>query len=486
MRTVILPLLVGVSLVITRGSTASSSPPFTPPWPYTGFTSLPVLFFGANASGPHNEEALAFISKHSYVGLGWQQGTNVSFFQHLETQLAQGITQINDYLVAKNMSIPPLFVYRHFQMSFTYFDITRAAATNPLYRDMFFHDNDGNLNSTECLQPASEAPNSTAVASPLFSFQNSTAGDYWVNNVVQEVATETSSTSVFFDECDWNIGVTGPYNFKRDGCFNLSSNYLVQDMRSKYDVIRRTSEMLINGGSSSSDSSNGTSSFSSSSSISKWPIFSFRNYFNASFDGLPNSTNITRPCLLPYEEVVEELVTVPYLRFDEFWLSAHNKDYDAANLVTMQMLLRDYNVPVILRAQGNMTCNYSVTTTATNIQKADISVSDLKGKTMKGYSSRHSITTDGDSTYPYTAQPVDLLYALAGFLIIQEEYSYFGYSSGWYTENWCWINPYYDYNYGLPLAPATRLDAYRWYRNFTNVDVSLDVESGIGEIYFKN
>lgn len=468
-------ILLTVFLVLT-----STGATFTPPWNYTGFSKFPALFFGANASGPHNVEALAFIAKHSFAGLGWQHGTNVSNFQHLETQLAQGITQIHDYLVSVSLPLPPLFVYRHFQMSFTEFDITRAAATNPIYQDMFFHDNDG-TSSTECVQQ-----NTGSVPSPLFLFQNDTAGDYWVNNVVQEVATEASSSLVFFDECDWNIAVLIPYNFKGDGCNNITSEYRIQDMRSKYDVMRRTSEMLLSGGSRSTSSPTGTvssSSSTSSSSLSKWPIFSFLNYFNASFDGLPNSNNITRPSLIIYEEVVEALSTVPWIRFDEIWLSSHNKDYDAANLVTMQMLLTDYKIPVVMRAQApwNMTCDYpgsAVTTRST-----DTSSDELKGKMVRGYSSRlHSTTTS--TTGGINVQPVDFVYALAGFLIVQEEYSYFGYSSGWFTENWCWMSPYYDYNYGLPLAPATRVDAYRWYRNFTNANVSLDVENGVGEIIF--
>ena len=508
MYRLLFPYLFISSFSITPSLLITSAP--TPPWEYNGFTKFPALFFGANSSGLHNDAALQFISKHSMIGLGWQQGTNITLFQHLETQLSQGILQIYEYLLMNNNTIPlpSFFVYRHFQMSWTYFDITRAAATNPLYYDMFIHDNDDLPGSVMCRQPASESPNSTAVASPLFLFHNSTAGDYWVNEVVQEVSTEFGSSAVFFDECDWNIGVTGAYNFKRDGCYNLSDSFLVQDMRDKYDVMRRTSNLLVTGSSTSNEENTAnkvnekTKTF-----ISKWPIFSFQNYFNASFTGL--TPNITRPSMIPFEEVVQNLSSVSWMRFDEFWLSTHNKDYDAADLVTMQMLVRDYNVPVVLRAQGfsNNTCTYTDDDNSSSTDTTATITNPPSGTILKGYSSRISTTdvasfspittlsgktisssSSSSSSSPITGQPVDLVYALAGFLIIQENYTYFGYSSGWYTVNWCWESPYYDYQYGTPLnngAPATRVSTYVWYRNFTNVDVTIDTEKGEGIIVFK-
>lgn len=173
---------------------------FVPPWTYDGFDRFPALWFGANASGLDNSSQLALVARHSLAGYGWQQGVNRTDYRHGETSLAQAAVHLADFVAENgqtNATPTKTFVYRHFQMSWAVFDITRAANANAANAAMFLRSNDNT--GVQCGQP--DAAHNTS--SPLLVYlplNESGATDFWVNEVVAEVALESGVDACFFDE----------------------------------------------------------------------------------------------------------------------------------------------------------------------------------------------------------------------------------------------------------------------------------------------
>lgn len=106
-------LLLGllVAFATTTATTTAALPP------YRGFDVFPTLWFGANASGLHNDTQLAFMRGFGMIGFGWQQGLNSSPpYAAQETKLAAAAAHL-----ARSGATPfsgPVFVYRHFQAAF--------------------------------------------------------------------------------------------------------------------------------------------------------------------------------------------------------------------------------------------------------------------------------------------------------------------------------------------------------------------------------
>jgi hypothetical protein len=172
-----------------------------PAWTYDGFARFPALWFGANVSGLDNPVQLALIAKHSLAGYGWQQGVNHTVYRHAETSLAQAAVHLSDFVAANppsgNVTPTKVFVYRHFQMSWAIFDITRAANANTAYDAMFLRNDDGT--GVRCGQ-ADEEHNTSSPLLVYLSVNASGAAEFWVDEVVGEVAAESGVDACFFDE----------------------------------------------------------------------------------------------------------------------------------------------------------------------------------------------------------------------------------------------------------------------------------------------
>ena len=80
--------------------------------------------------------------------------------------------------------------------------------------------------------------------------------------------------------------------------------------------------------------------------------------------------------------------------------------------------------------------------------------------------------------------PVAISYSLAAFMIARTSaYSYFGYSSGWFSQCWCWHGEYdAAAACGEPAAPAVRLSAYVWTRQYADCSVMVDTLNATGII----
>lgn len=298
---------------------------FSAPFPAPLSPSSFVLYFGANGTGSvDNIDYLLLANRSSLAGYGWQNNAAVVNYTHGESNL---------YTAAKALSIfsptLPVFVYRHFQMSWSLFDIQRILDNDPKNAQFFLHDNDNTPNSIECRQGI---PGGST--SPLFAFVNTSAGDIWINKVIKEVVTESIISAVFFDETDWSLC---GYSFNKDGCVNISNTFRIQDLLAKLPVIRNTAISLLK--------------------ANKWPIFSSKNLLNASWKGLPITAQ--RPCLIPHDAYFNILKGLDYGRFYEFWMG-RGKDEDAATIENV-LLEGAEGVGLIARAGADIHSQCSTT-----------------------------------------------------------------------------------------------------------------------------
>ena len=258
-----------------------------------------VLYFGANENGTSDDpSSLALAARAGLAGYGWQTNAAPSRYTHGE---ANGLAAARALRAAA--ARVPIFVYRHFQMCWTLFDVQRAADADAAARGMFLRDDDNAPGARECRQPV--PGNGT---SPLLAFSNATAGDFWLRRVVSELAGEDARavSAVFFDETDWSAC---GYNFAQDGCANISDAFRARDLAAKLPVIRATADALAAAG--------------------KWPIFSSKNLLAAAWAGLPAAAR--RPCVVPHDAYFAALRGADYARFYEFWMGA-GPDADAATI----------------------------------------------------------------------------------------------------------------------------------------------------------
>ena len=76
-------------------------------------------------------------------------------------------------------------------------------------------------------------------------------------------------------------------------------------------------------------------------------------------------------------------------------------------------------------------------------------------------------------------------YGAAGALIVanSNNETYWGISTGWYDQDWCWHVEYDRAQAcGVALAHAVRTGAYTWRRSFQHCEVSVDTRNTTGTI----
>ena len=392
-------------ITVQRGALAA---PFPPPTP-----SSPWLYFGANETGAvDNPFFQALAARGALAGYGWQNMALLSNFTHGEANVHGAVESLRTAYPQL-----PVFAYRNWHACWRLFDLQRAADDNPSQRDMFMHNFDNSPGAAECRinMTLGEA------SSPMWVFENTRAGAWWVDNVVREVAAETHTAAVFFDTTDANAC---GYSFASAGCPNVSVAFRTRDLLAKLPALRATADAL--------------------NAANKLPIFSSRNVLSQAWAGLPD--NATRPCLVPHDAYFAALAGVPYLRFYEFFMG-QGANLDAANIANV-LIEGSAGVGLVARSSADADAQCS---TATACDAA-----------------------------PW--MEVRLSYALAAFLVARTSpYSYFGVSGGWSSGCWCWHREYDEVSAcGAPAAPAVRTSAYSWTREYEHCTVSVNTSAAMG------
>ena len=370
----------------------------------------PWLYFGANQSGPvDNGLYTALAANSSLAGYGWQNNAAPAAYRHGEANLHGAAAAL-----AAAAPALPVFVYRHFQMNWRLFDVQRANDDDPSAHGMFLRDHDHAPGAAECRQgvPGGDT-------SPLFAFVNSSAGAFWVDRVIGEVAAEASVSALFMDETDWSAC---GYDFAKDGCGNISDAFRARDLAVKLPVIRATADALVAAG--------------------KWPIFSSKNLLAAAWAGLPASA--PRPCVVPHDAFAAALAGVPYARFYEFWMG-QGADLDAATIQNA-LLEGAAGVGLVARAGADAAAQCPAVCPEGSVGRAS------------------------------------LPYALAAFLVARvSPHSYFGVSAGWYSPCWCWHGEFdAAAACGAPAAAAVRDGPHAWTREYERCLVRVNTSAAAG------
>jgi len=224
---------------------------------------------------------------------------------------------------------------------------------------------------------------------------------------------------VFFDETDWSAC---GYSFAKDGCGNISDAFRARDLAAKLPALRATADAL--------------------NAADKWPIFSSKNLLTAAWDGLPATAK--RPCVVPHDAYAAALAGADWGRFYEFWMG-QGADLDAATIQNV-LLEGAAGVGFVARAGADAAAQCEGTCVEGSVGKASLS------------------------------------YALAAFLVARTApRSFFGVSSGWYSECWCWHNEYDAVAAcGAPLAAATRTGPHAWTRAYEHCAVSVNTSAAEG------
>ena len=409
-----------------------TAPPARLQWPVQGgFDQLPVMWFGANASGMDSASTLALIARHAIGAYGWQQGTGELLpGQNLgdgDAYLSSAATHLSDFLdvqpgqAGRNRTL--VAVYRQIQVALRLFAAPRAAADNAAMAGFWMRDG-GAPDGAACL-----AAQPWGTSDPMWNFSVAAAADYWVDEVVGQVAAEAAAgvTAVFFDESDQNY--CGYWNAAQGACGPLPLASLAAMQAASNAVLARTTAALNAAG--------------------IIPMFSMLNRMAASGDGNPSAP--PPPCALPEDATIAALAApLTYARFYEnfpysWWSQDPGGANQAAAFVANAILEGAAGVPLVL--------HFDVTACP---------------------APPRNITRPGRLGGGIEAQ-------LAMFLIVQAQTSVFSISGNWYDADFCWHDEF-DVAYGAPLGLAVRTGTYSWTRNFTRANAAIDVAAGSAEV----
>ena len=401
-------------------------------WPVSdGFSKFPTMWFGANVSGLDNAGTLALISKFSIGTYGWQQGTgDLAPGQNLgdgDAYLSSAATHLSDFLSAQpgqsgaNRTL--VAVYRQIQVALRLFAAPRAAADNAAMSGFWMRDG---------ADPAGDicvVAQPWGTSDPFWNMSVPEAADYWVSEVVGQVASEAAAgvQAVFFDESDQNY--CSYWNVNQQNCGPLPLASLAQMQADSNAVLARTTAALNAAG--------------------VIPMFSMLNRVAASSDGLPGAPPM--PCALPEDATIAAMpAPLVWARFYEnfpfsWWSQDPSGPDQAAAFVANAILEGAAGVPLVLHF-------------------------DVTGCP----STPRTIPRPGRLGGNIETQ-------IAIFLLVQTNSTVFSISGNWYDSDFCWRSEF-DVAYGAPLGPATRTGAHSWTRNFTRANVAIDVAAGAGEV----
>lgn len=381
-------------------------------------------------SGLDSADTLALIAKHRVGVYGWQQGTGgLVPGQNLgdgDAYLSSAATHLSDYLDAlpgqagANRTL--VGVYRQIQVALRLFAAPRAAADNPALASYWMRGGGAGAG------PLCVVDQPWGTADPYWNFSAAGAADYWVEEVVGQVAAEAAAgvRAVFFDEADQNF--CSYWSVAQQNCGALPLGALAPMQAANNGVLARTAAALNAAG--------------------IIPIFSMLNRLAASGAGDPGGPPM--PCALPEDATLAALAPSTFARFYEnfpfsWWSVDPQGAGNAAAFVANAILEGAAGVPLVLHFDTP-----SCPAAARNITRPGRLGGDIEGQ-------------------------------LALFLIVQTQQTVFSCSGNWYDADFCW-RAEFDVAYGSPLGPALRTGAHSWTRNFTSSFVSVDVSTGVGTV----
>ena len=263
------------------------------PWNYTGYDAFPVFFFGASPKNLESTSVMTLAAKHQIAGWGWQQ--NNTGLPQEELNLYNQAKAFNTFYTNTSNNIQ-----RSTQSTFVY---RTGSSANPFWKTLYNIYNDSNYrdfwvkneNGQVCTGIPTALYNYQA-SGPLFNFSNTTASEYYLNNVIKEIITDYPYiNSVFFDMCDW---IYCNYNWKTlTNCSNfdgLNDQQKYQLNMAAVNVFAKATEILNNAG--------------------IIPIYSFMTLLNDNPEKLMD--NYTK-CKVKEEIWIDALQNLTWIRYQE-------------------------------------------------------------------------------------------------------------------------------------------------------------------------
>lgn len=257
-----------------------------------------------------------------------------------------------------------------------------------------------------------------------FNFSVPEVRDYYINVMMKEVAAEDGVDVVFFDETDWTFHKYPFQTFKN--CPNLELSMFPNDAAwSAYSEAKADllSRIVV-----------------LLNKAGKVPLFSASGGTTAtSIAKCPNQA-----WHWPEEDYLKTIRSQSkggtYHRFYESWMGFGNVDRDCwSNWLQNAIWETSQGLPFTIRWDMGM----------------------------------------------FSGTDAWLEFGMAAFLMAQGDYCYFGAAANWYDEDWSY-HPQYDWKFGKPLSPAVQTAKYKWERKFEHCDVSVDLESAMGNFSWRS
>eukprot|EP00041_Stephanoeca_diplocostata_P029008 m.845528 g.845528 ORF g.845528 m.845528 type:complete len:501 (+) comp23477_c1_seq35:601-2103(+) len=406
-----------------------------PSWQYEGFNRFPAEFFGSNVTGLDNETQLLFDSRHQIAGWGWQVDMAVAEMDVVKTGVIP--PGYNFSLEATlDANVQNLRASLHRNQSCTMQTQAMFVYRQGFFADFMYTQSRKFYNTNYVVRDSSSHKLCSKPADPAFgvwNWDNPSALNYYLDTVVAELCHERANGGAevaYFDSADAMGDMSDSVKPGKAGIWhglNCTQNRSLAEWHASYTA---SAKVLAAVGAALNT-------------CGVWPVFSLGN-------AISRDVSAARHYVDTEQVFIDALAEkdVRWSRYYEFW-GTGSWGVNAGYSIENALLEATQGIPINVHAYPTAVAN----------------------------AANNSIVR------------TDATYAVASFLIVQSEYSYFGMSSvsrawpcrgaarQWSDCSWKW-EAEYDQVYGQPLGNATKLrsvgHAGVWTRQFTNADVWVD------------
>jgi hypothetical protein len=159
-------------LVLLATAAASSGQSMSSQWPTNGYDTLPTLWFGANESGPNDQQTLELIGRHSLAIISWGQAIKPHGSRDAEQSEAEAAMQARGYLDSVGNNNTVIGVYRQIQIALGLFNISHSASLDPANAHFWLHQVDNASNICGMTPSMGDKPSPWGTWDPYWNFTN--------------------------------------------------------------------------------------------------------------------------------------------------------------------------------------------------------------------------------------------------------------------------------------------------------------------------
>lgn len=392
------------------------------PWNYTGFQRFPSFYFGGNEDGPQSKAELEILSRFAMVGWGWQQSFNTNHSQHGENNGANAAIALRTLSPVSpgNLSTPDAL--------FVY----RQSESLFTYYDLMAQiaANASEKNLSVVTDPVTGAQ---CGGGGLLGYKNIFFQHYWSQVIGTEINNEVYVNAVFLDGFD---KLYAGNTLQSQGCPNFNTQATAEELLHKVTAQGQQLEIL--------------------SGANKVAIVSTYNFLSNSSNFLNTLTEEEKEYAINHN-VSLNVQNMNGVTEDVYVSAWSGEGMNNVNSSTKGLWIRFYEVWM---GHGYVQDSIMLRNAILEVQQGVPFIARTQIGTVK-----------------------TLEYPAAAFLIAQGPFCYWGASSGWVDADWSWKGEY-DWNVGSPLGPAIEVNTFIWTRAFTKANVTVNLKTATGNIYF--